>query len=175
MAHEIEVETGGVRLVDVLPLSIGVAREGRRFLRIFGRHTPVPTERSFLVRTTEDRQSRHELPVFQGESPDCAENEYLGSIVIANIPPAPAGRQSYDLSISLDEQSTMTVSAREERSGARVPVRLERLGAVDTILAPFGEYDGPAIPGRKKRPVSRLGKLFSKMLNVFARRSRPAR
>jgi len=170
MAQEIEEEGGGVRLIDVLPLSIGVAREGRQFLRLLSKHTRVPTQRTFMIKTTEEGQTQYELPVFQGESPDAAENEYLGTIVIEDIPPGPAGAQSYDLIVALDEESTMSVTAREERSGTMVPVSLERNHDLAAVLAKLGDYEGPALPEKPKRPVSLLGRLFSKMMNVFNRK-----
>jgi len=171
MAREVERKTGEVKLIDVLPLSIGIAREGRQFLRLFSKHTRVPTKRSFLIETTEDGQTSYDLPVFQGESSDAAANEYLGTIVIENIPPGPAGSHKYDLAVQLDEQSTMSVTATEERSGTRVPVHLDRSGDVDEILAKLGDYAGPPLPERRRRPVSLLGQLFSRMLSVFERRS----
>ncbi len=170
MADQTKAKSGGVRLVDVLPLSIGIAREGRQFLRLVGKHTRVPTERSFLIKTTRDGQRSYELPIFQGESTDAGGNEYLGSVIIEDIPPGPAGSQSYDLVLSLDEQSIITVSAREERSGTRVPVRLDRSRDVDAVLGALGGYTGPALPVRAKRPVSLLGRLFTKMVGLFRRK-----
>ncbi|MCB9598437.1 MAG: Hsp70 family protein [Sandaracinaceae bacterium] len=169
MADEIQSKSGGVRLVDVLPLSIGIAREGRQFLRLLGKHTRVPTDRSFLIKTTTDGQRTYEMPVFQGESQDAGSNEYLGTIVIEDIPPGPAGSQSYDLVLALDEQSIISVTAKEERSGTRVPVRLDRTRDVDQVLAKLGDYAGPALPPKRARPVSLLGRMFAKMLSIFRR------
>ena len=48
-----------------VPLSIGFAGTERRFVRLIGRNTPVPAQRSFVVRA-EDSESAQEYTPFEG-------------------------------------------------------------------------------------------------------------
>ncbi len=169
LAREIELERGAVKLIDVLPLSIGIAGEGRRFLRLLSRQTRVPTERTFLIETREDDQATYALPVFQGERGDAAANEYLGTVVIEDIPPGSAGSQQYELEVRLDAEGVMHVSAREAKSRTRVPVRLDRARDVREVLAALGPYEGPELPPERPRPVSPLGRIFRSLLGLFRR------
>ena len=76
-------ESDPVELIDVLPLSIGVAGDYRNFERVLRRGLSLPFSVSFDVTTEVGDQDTIEVPIFQGERRDAALNEYLGLAVIA--------------------------------------------------------------------------------------------
>ena len=166
-----EIDTGGqLTLVDVVPLSIGVAGKGRVFQRLIPRNTTVPIEHSTTIRTTRPNQTSIEIPLFQGERIDTAQNEYLGTATIHNVPPGPIGSQSYELKLQLDQHCVLAVRAWEARSRIEVPVHLEVDRDLNDIIQELGPYEGPE-PKRSKRrrKKSSLAKIFSKLKRFWRR------
>ncbi|MBX3247119.1 MAG: Hsp70 family protein, partial [Myxococcales bacterium] len=154
-------EAGHVELVDVLPLSVGFAGEGRRFLRLLPRNTKVPTKRSFIVKTTSD-DGTYRVPIFQGERKDAAANEYLGTLSVEGIPETGAGRE-LELTLALDAQCFLDVSARDVSTGAALPVKVERARAVEEVVAELGPYEGPPLEPERPRPSGALGWFFARV------------
>jgi len=129
-----------VTLVDVLPLSIGIAREGRRFTRLILRNTPVPTEKKFSLSTTKDNQRILRLYLFQGEHGDAVKNEYLGTMLLEDIPPGPAGSHKYELTLRFDEQCKLSMTARDLQTDRMCNVRLDRRWNLSDVIERLGPY-----------------------------------
>ncbi len=123
-------EIGGIVLMDVLPMSIGVGLPGGRFKKIVERNTPLPHRKTHSVWTSEDQQKMLEIPIFQGESGKAQENEYLGTLVVADLPPGTKGNVVFDVIFSITAESILTVTA-EERGTAR------------SVTATFSTQDTP--------------------------------
>ncbi|MCB9611777.1 MAG: Hsp70 family protein [Sandaracinus sp.] len=158
-----------VELIDVLPLSIGFAGEGRRYMRLIPRNTSVPNKRSFVVRTTGENQLTYRMPLFQGERKDAAANEYLGTLVVEGIPEGPKGRQ-IELSLGLDEQCFLVVSAVDVESGKSLDVKISRASSVADVVASLGDYEGPVEAPERPRAASPLGWFFSRLRGLFGKR-----
>ncbi|MFK7999124.1 MAG: Hsp70 family protein [Polyangiales bacterium] len=160
-------ESGGkVKLLDVLPLSIGVASRGRAFQRLVTRNTQVPVERSFSVRTEEADQAVYRLPLFQGEHPDAADNEYLGTLMIEEIPPGPAGSE-LELLLVLDEQCFLEVRAAHVASGNGLAVYVNREEGAEKAIAALDSYAGPK-KETKKKEAKGLGRFFQRLRSFFS-------
>lgn len=160
-------ESGGkVKLLDVLPLSIGVASRGRAFQRLVTRNTQVPVERSFSVRTEEADQATYRLPLFQGEHPDAADNEYLGTLMIEEIPPGPAGSE-LELLLVLDEQCFLEVRAAHVASGNGLAVYVNREEGAEKAIAALDSYAGPK-KEEKKKQAKGLGRFFQRLRSFFS-------
>jgi molecular chaperone DnaK len=107
----------GVVLVDVLPMSIGVGLPGGRFRKIVERNTSLPFKKSLAIATTRDDQDSLEVSIFQGDSDNAQENEYLGTVMIPNLPKGTRGSQSFDIVFSLSAESILNVTAEDKKSG----------------------------------------------------------
>ena len=141
LAHSIQTgEIGGIVLMDVLPMSIGVGLPGGRFKKIVERNTPLPHRKTHSVWTSEDQQKMLEIAIFQGESDKAQENEYLGTLLVADLPPGIKGNVVFDIIFSISPESILTVTA-EERGTAR------------SVTATFSTQDTPeAVRGRLGTP-----------------------
>jgi molecular chaperone DnaK len=164
-----EPEDTDVRLLDVLPLSIGIAGQGRRFRRMLPRNSPVPAERAFVVSTSKTDQREYRQHLFQGERADAVRNEYLGTVIIEEIPPGPPNRQNVELALALDEQGRLTVRATELSSKEALPVRLDRAGSVQQIAAELGPYADETASAQTAASAPQRG-LFGWLHGLFARR-----
>ncbi|NOY92254.1 MAG: Hsp70 family protein [Deltaproteobacteria bacterium] len=157
----------GHQLVDVLPLSIGVATRGRRFLRLLSRNTQVPVSREFVLPRSEGAPDEERVPLFQGERPDASANEYLGSLVVSGMPAgAPGG---IALTLHLDAESVLSASAAMAEGGAPLTVSLDRQRSVEHVLAELGEYDGPSYEKPPVPPRSALARAFDRFRSLLGR------
>jgi molecular chaperone DnaK len=129
-------EIGGIVLMDVLPMSIGVGLPGGRFKKIVERNTPLPHRKTHSVWTSEDQQKMLEIPIFQGESEKAQDNEYLGTLVVADLPPGIKGNVVFDVIFAITAESILTVTA-EERGTAR------------SVTATFSTQDTPEAVRRR--------------------------
>ncbi|KAK1510911.1 hsp70-like protein [Colletotrichum costaricense] len=104
-------ETADLLLLDVCPLSLGVAMEGNIF-------APVVTRgqnRTFT--TVADNQQTVQFPVYQGERVNCEDNTSLGEFTLAPIPPMRAGEAVLEVVFEVDVNGILKVTATEKTSG----------------------------------------------------------
>lgn len=156
---------GVVELADVLPLSIGIAGAGRTFQRLIARNTPVPLERTFSAPTTEENQVELQVPLFQGEHPDAAQNEFLGTLVVESIPPGPAGTQ-IDLILRLDGEGMLATRARHALTRRPLRTRIDQRKSSDSVRESMMPYTGPEAPAERHKgsALARFFKGFRKLL-----------
>jgi molecular chaperone DnaK len=106
-----------VVLVDVLPMSIGLGLPGGKFAKILQAGTALPTNRICMFKTFADNQTTQELLLFQGESDRVVNCEYLGTLGISGVTPAPRGSVQIEVSFSLDQECLLKVTSREPSTG----------------------------------------------------------
>jgi len=112
-------------LVDVIPHSLGIAAAITTpmgimpgfFSVIIPRNSVIPVSRSEVYSTVSDNQPRVEIEVFQGENPAAEENVPLGSFLIENLPPKPAGGLDIEVHFDFDLNGILTVTATEKGQG----------------------------------------------------------
>ncbi|KAK3618512.1 Heat shock protein ssb1 [Elasticomyces elasticus] len=88
-------DTADMLLLDVVPLSLGVAMEGNIFAPV------VPRGQT----------------VFQGERVNCEDNTSLGEFTLAPIPPMKAGDAVLEVVFEVDVNGILKVTATEKTSG----------------------------------------------------------
>ncbi|MFP6752323.1 MAG: Hsp70 family protein, partial [Pirellulaceae bacterium] len=106
----IDGTTDEVLLIDVLPLSLGVA-EGNIFAPVLYRNTPLPTFRTDRFSTARDYQESVLIKVYQGEHRIIEDNKLIGSFRLDRLPPAPAGQMDIDVTFRVDENALLSVDA----------------------------------------------------------------
>ncbi|KKY39162.1 putative heat shock protein ssb1 [Diaporthe ampelina] len=129
-------DTADLLLLDVVPLSLGVAMEGNIYAPVVPRGTPVPTLKkygpcfsipvaSLALRTYPSVPSQTamksvvavQFPVFQGERVNCSDNTSLGEFTLAPIPPMKAGEPVLEVVFEVDVNGILKVTATEKTSG----------------------------------------------------------
>ncbi|GMT98229.1 hypothetical protein KH5H1_23480 [Corallococcus caeni] len=117
-------KVSSVVLIDVLPMTIGVAMPGGGFKRVVERNSPLPTQRSFAISTSQDNEERMELSIFQGEDNHISANEYLGTVRMEGLPRGPKGSVRVAVTLKLDSECVLHVEAREYSTRKEVKATL---------------------------------------------------
>ncbi len=113
----LDADADHVKLQDVLPIAIGVGLPGGRYQPILEANTPIPAGRTIPLTTFHDDQETIEFDVFQGDSPELAKNEFLGTFVIDEIPNGPRGSNSFGVEFGLNAECLLIISAINYNTG----------------------------------------------------------
>lgn len=117
-------KTQDLLLLDVAPLSLGVAMQGDVFGVVVPRNTPIPTNKSRTFTTVEDNQTTVTFPVYEGERTQCKDNRLLGEFELTGILPAPRGQAELVTTFEVDANGLLKVSAQDRASGRKASISI---------------------------------------------------
>ncbi len=114
-----------VLLLDVTPLSLGIETMGGVFTPIIEKNTTIPTSKSQIFSTAADNQTSVEIHILQGERSMATDNKTLGRFILDGIPPSPRGIPQVEVSLDIDANGILNVSAKDKASGKEQSVKIE--------------------------------------------------
>ena len=114
-----------ILLLDVTPLSLGIETLGGLMDVIIPRNNKIPAKAGRQYTTSVDGQKNLSISVYQGERDLVQYNRKLGSFILKDIPPMPAGFPKIDISFILDADGILTVKAKELRSETSTQVEIK--------------------------------------------------
>lgn len=114
-----------VLLLDVLPLTIGIETMGGVMTKLIEANTTIPTRKSETFSTAADNQPSVEIHVLQGERPMSKDNKSLGRFHLDGIMAAPRGIPQIEVSIDVDSNGILQVSAKDKATGKENNIRIE--------------------------------------------------
>lgn len=115
--HGDDEDDNNLVLLDVTPLSLGIATIGEIMSKIVERNTTIPIKMDKPFTTTYDYQTAVRIDIYEGEDDDVKQNDLLGSFKLTGIPQALAGVPSIKVSIEIDADGILKVYAVEKSSG----------------------------------------------------------
>jgi molecular chaperone DnaK len=143
-------DTQGPLLVDVTPLSLGIATYGGQCARMIERNTTVPCSRREIFTTTRENQSTVKIRVLQGESDTAAENDLLGEFALTGIRPAPVGEPEIEVTFDIDANGIVSVSAKDLATNEKQSIQVNPRGTLtnDELEKIAGEFDSDEVAVR---------------------------
>jgi molecular chaperone DnaK len=113
-----------VLLLDVTPLSLGIETLGSVMTKLIDANTTIPTKKSEVFSTAADNQTSVEIHILQGERPLAVDNRSLGRFHLDGIPPAPRGVPQIEVTLDIDANGMLSVSAKDKATGKEQNIRI---------------------------------------------------
>jgi len=112
-------------LLDVTPLSLGIETLGGVMTKLIEKNTTIPTHESQVFSTAADNQSAVTVHVLQGEREVATANKSLGQFNLEGIAPAPKGQPQIEVTLDLDSDGILNVSAKDKNTGKEQSITIK--------------------------------------------------
>lgn len=113
-----------ILLLDVTPLSLGIETLGGVMSKIIEKGATIPTKKSQVFSTAEDNQPAVSIQIFQGERELARDNKKLGNFDLQGIAPAPRGVPQIEVTLDIDANGILTVSAKDKNTGKSQEIKI---------------------------------------------------
>ncbi|MGH7338382.1 MAG: Hsp70 family protein, partial [Myxococcota bacterium] len=135
-------------LLDVTPLSLGIATFDGHFAVLIERNTTVPVRKAHIFTTTRDDQRAVKIRVLQGTSQRADENHLLGEFVLNEIAPARKGEPEIEVRFDIDANGIVNVSARDRATGREQSITVNTSGTLseDEISQIMSQNESVGLP-----------------------------
>jgi molecular chaperone DnaK (HSP70) len=130
-------------LLDVAPHTLGIETTDGTFTPLIERNSTIPTRRARLFTTVADNQRRVVVHVLEGESDQADHNTSLARLELGDLPLAPGGAPEIEVSLEIDLDGIVTVSATDQGTGRARTMTLAPSGETPTTneIPPEGPTD----------------------------------
>ena len=150
------VLAGDVRdvvLLDVTPLSLGVETLGGVMTPLINRNTTIPAKKKEIFTTAADSQTQVEIHILQGERQMATDNRSLGRFNLVGIPPAPRGVPQVEVSLDIDANGILNVSAKDLASNKEQKITITASSGLDAdeVESMVKDAEGHAEEDKKKK------------------------
>lgn len=133
------LEEGSGISLDVAPLPIGLAMEDDAVEVLIPAGTPLPAEAVTEVTTSANLQRALRLQIVEGARPRAADNRPLGTLMLLDLPLAPAGVPKVRLALTLTRDYQLLVAASDLLRHRPVQLQLRRPLSDASVAPPPGE------------------------------------
>jgi molecular chaperone DnaK (HSP70) len=118
-----------IEFTNVTPISLGIEVRGNRFSIIIPRNSSLPCTRTKPYFTSAHYQTRISVKIYEGEDKDCATgNNLLGEFLLEGIPSALKGKEPVDVTIDVDIEGILHVTAKVRSTGQSQDIKITRAG-----------------------------------------------
>jgi len=144
-----------VLLLDVTPLSLGIETMGGVMTKLIEKNTTIPTKAQQVFSTAEDNQNAVTVHVLQGEREMANGNKSLGRFDLTDIPPAPRGQPQIEVSLDIDANGILNVSAKDKATGKEQSIVIKASSGLsdDEVDAMVKDAEAHAEEDKKTRAL----------------------
>jgi len=128
--HALVADDSDMLLLDVTPLSLGIATVGGKVSQLIPKNTTIPTQKQHSFTTVHENQSAVKIVVLQGEAEEVAGNKLLGEFLLSGIRPAPAGVPDVEVTFAIDADGIVAVTARDKDTGKEQSITVAASGGL---------------------------------------------
>ena len=128
--HALVDEGTEMLLLDVTPMSLGLATAGGSLKPVIPKNTTIPTQKSHSFTTVHDDQSTVKIVVMQGDAERADQNQLLGEFLLSGIPPQPKGQPDIRVLFNIDADGIVSVTARDAASGQEQSITVSMSGGL---------------------------------------------
>ena len=164
-----------VEYKDVCPYSIGTDIIGGEFSVLIERGTPLPVSSiPQIYVTTRNWQKRMFFPIYEGVRYDASKNFRIGTVDI-EIPEAEVGMVAVELSMIINENGILSVTARVKEDGGKVSSQIIEFNRAYSLEAKKEfrnaeiEKENDIANVTKRREVKLLTALFENVISYIER------
>ena len=126
LAQSVEQGMPAVNLEATLPITIGLSSPSNPVYKPFiKKNTPVPYRAAFPVSVPLAMWETFQHDVFQGDSPDVAENEYLGTLEVNTLEPGGVDPVPLTFEFELTKECLLQVYVTNATTGTRDEIMLQ--------------------------------------------------
>jgi molecular chaperone DnaK len=93
--------------------------------KLIEKNTTIPTNQSQVFSTAADNQSAVTVQVLQGEREVASANKSLGQFNLEGIAPAPKGQPQIEVTLDLDSDGILHVSAKDKNTGKEQSITIK--------------------------------------------------
>ncbi|RZC38140.1 HSP70 and/or MreB Mbl domain containing protein [Asbolus verrucosus] len=113
-----------IKVTDVAALSLGISNFVDLMTFLIKRNTPIPTSNTTKRITVYNNQTNMTFDIYEGERADAKKNHFLGFLEICELTPTPPGQCSVSVTMSIDQNGILTVTATETVSNKTKNVKI---------------------------------------------------
>ena len=148
-----EEGVGDIVLLDVTPLSLGIETLGGVMTKLIDANSTIPCKKSQVFSTADDNQPEVTIHVLQGERQLARDNKSIGRFNLAGIAPARRGVPQIEVTVDIDANGILKVSAKDKATGKEQTIRIEASSGLseDEINRMKAEAQANAEADKKER------------------------
>lgn len=112
--------------MDVNPGTLWFETINKTLKELIPRNAHLPHVKSHIFVTAKDDQSSMAVDIYEGEGTTSKENLLLGTLGVGDIPKLSQGFLKVEVFFNIDENSILTVSAKEMETGMKIPIKINK-------------------------------------------------